>query len=163
MASWALWGQGLEPVPNPNLYLPRIAEPVAVTNARKDTRQDLMRGTETVLLVEDDEEVRRLGSEVLQSCGYTVVETGDPLEALTIGERRNGTIDLLVTDMVLPAMGGAELATRLETLSPGLRVLCMSGYADKLAVVAAHEPPRGFLLKPFTPYDLARKVREALT
>jgi CheY-like chemotaxis protein len=145
------------------VYLPRIMDPVAVTNAPKDTRHDLLRGTETVLLVEDDEDVRRLGSEVLQSCGYTVLETGDPLEALTIGERRNGAIDLLVTDMVLPAMGGAELATRLETLSPGLRVLCMSGYADQIAAVAANQPARAVLSKPFTPHDLAKKVREALT
>jgi len=115
------------------------------------------------LLVEDDEEVRRLGSEVLQVCGYTVVETGDPLEALTIGERRNGAIDLLVTDMVMPGMGGAELATRLEAMSPGLRVLCMSGYADQIAAVTADHPARACLPKPFTPHDLAKKVREALT
>jgi PAS domain S-box-containing protein len=145
------------------IYLPRIAEPVAVTNAPKETSQDLMRGTETVLLVEDDEEVRRLGSEVLQACGYTVVETGDPLEALTIGERRNGAIDLLVTDMVMPGMGGAELATRLEAMSPGLHVLCVSGYAEQIAAIAATQPARACLPKPFTPHDLAKKVREALT
>jgi PAS domain S-box-containing protein len=145
------------------ILLPRIAAPVAVTNTPKDTPQDLMQGTETVLLVEDDEEVRRLGSEVLQVCGYTVVETGDPLEALTIGERRNGAIDLLVTDMVMPGMGGAELASRLEAMSPGLRVLCMSGYADQIAAVTTDHPARACLPKPFTPHDLAKKVREALT
>jgi CheY-like chemotaxis protein len=122
-----------------------------------------MHGTEMVLLVEDDEEVRRLAAEVLQACGYRVVETGDPLEALTIGERRNGAIDLLVTDMVMPGMGGAELATRLEAMSPGLHVLCMSGYAEQIAVVTADHPARACLPKPFTPHDLAKKVREALT
>jgi PAS domain S-box-containing protein len=145
------------------IYLPRIAEPMAVTNAPKDTPQALMRGTETVLLVEDEEDVRKVGSEILQACGYTVLDTGDPLEALTIGERRNGAIDLLVTDMVMPGMGGEELATRLEAMSPGLHVLCVSGYADQIAVVTAGHPARACLRKPFTPYDLARKVREALT
>jgi len=88
------------------IYLPRIAEPVAVTSAPKEPSKDLMRGTETILLVEDEEEVRRLGCEILQSCGYTVVEAGNPLDALMIGERRNGAIDLLLTDMVMPGMGG---------------------------------------------------------
>jgi two-component system cell cycle sensor histidine kinase/response regulator CckA len=73
------------------------AEPVAVTSAPKETSKDLMQGTETILLVEDEEEVRRLGCEILQSCGYTVVEAGNPLDALMIGERRNGAIDLLLT------------------------------------------------------------------
>jgi two-component system cell cycle sensor histidine kinase/response regulator CckA len=145
------------------IYLPRIVEPVAVTNAPTDTPQDLMRGTETVLLVEDEEEVRQLGSEILAACGYTVLETGDPLEALVIGDRRSGAIDLLVTDMVMPGMGGAELAMRLEAMRPGLQVLCMSGYADQTAAVAANQPRRMFLPKPFTPRDLAQKVREALT
>jgi two-component system, cell cycle sensor histidine kinase and response regulator CckA len=137
--------------------------PSDCTNAPKDTPQDLLRGTETVLLVEDEEEVRRLGSEILQACGYTVLETADPLEALTIGERQNGDIDLLVTDMVMPGMEGSELAMRLEAMSPRLRVLCMSGYTDQIAAVAANQPARAFLPKPFTPRDLAKKVREALT
>jgi PAS domain S-box-containing protein len=145
------------------LYLPRITGPIAIANAPKESPKDLMQGTETILLVEDDDEVRRLGCEILQTCGYTVVETGNPLEALTIGERRNGAIDLLLTDMVMPGMDGLELAKHLEAARPELRVLCMSGYADKIAVVAAHQPPRTFLLKPFTPLDLATKVREALT
>jgi CheY-like chemotaxis protein len=144
------------------IYLPRIADPMAVTSPPKDTPEELTRGTETVLLVEDEEEVRKLASEILQACGYTVVDTGDPLEALNIGEQRNGAIDLLVTDMVMPAMGGGELATRLETMSPGLRVLCMSGYADQIAVVTASHPKRACLPKPFTPHDLAKKVREVL-
>jgi len=145
------------------IYLPRITEPINATEAPKAEPRDLLRGTETVLLVEDDEELRRLASEILKTCGYTVLETGDPLEALTIGERRNGAIDLLLTDMVMPAMSGSELAQRLGTMCPGLRVLCMSGYTDEmLAADVASEPARAFLRKPFTPHDLARKVREAL-
>jgi len=145
------------------IYLPRITEPINATEAPKRSPRDLMRGTETVLLVEDDEELRRLASEILKTCGYTVLETGDPLEALTIGERRNGAIDLLLTDMVMPAMPGSELAQRLGTMCPGLRVLYMSGYTDEMiAADVASEPARAFLRKPFTPHDLARKVREAL-
>jgi PAS domain S-box-containing protein len=143
------------------IYLPRLTDPVTVTDARTGP-QELMRGTETILLVEDEEDVRRLSSEILKTCGYTVLETGEPLEALVIGEQRNGTIDLLLTDMVMPGMRGSELAARLETTNPKLRVLCMSGYADAMIAAAANEPARPFLQKPFTPHDLASKVRQAL-
>jgi PAS domain S-box-containing protein len=143
------------------IYLPRITAPVPVTDAPTGP-QELMRGTETVLLVEDEEDVRRLSSEILKTCGYTVLETGDPLEALVIGEQRKGTIDLLLTDMVMPGMRGSELADRLEATNPKLHVLCMSGYADEMIAAAANEPARVFLPKPFAPDDLANKVRQAL-
>ena len=146
------------------IYLPQITEPVTATETPTVSPREPMRGTETVLLVEDDEEVRRLASEILKTRGYAVLETGDPLEALSIGERRNGAIDLLLTDMVMPAMPGSELAQRLATTYPGLRVLYMSGYTDEMiAPAAANAPARLLLRKPFTPDDLARKVREVLT
>jgi CheY-like chemotaxis protein len=144
------------------IYLPRIAELVSVTAAPTRTPEELMRGTETVLLVEDEADVRQLSSEILKTCGYTVLETGDPLEALMIGEQRNGAIDLLLTDMVMPGMGGSELAERLAATNPKLRVLRMSGYADEMVAAAASEPARLFLPKPFTPHDLAKTVRQAL-
>jgi signal transduction histidine kinase/HAMP domain-containing protein len=144
------------------IYLPRITEPVTVTVAPTGTPEELMRGTETVLLVEDEENVRQLSSEILKTCGYTVLETGDPLEALMIGEQRNGAIDLLLTDMVMPGMGGSELAERLAATNPKLRVLRMSGYADEMVAAASSEPGRLFLPKPFTPHDLAKTVRQAL-
>jgi CheY-like chemotaxis protein len=144
------------------IYLPRITEPVTVTAAATGTPQALMRGTETVLLVEDEEDVRQLSAEILKTCGYTVLETGDPLEALTIGEQRNGAIDLLLTDMVMPGMRGSELAERLAATNPKLRVLRMSGYAEEMIAAAASEPARLFLPKPFTPHDLAKTVRQAL-
>jgi two-component system, cell cycle sensor histidine kinase and response regulator CckA len=99
----------------------------------------------------------------LQRSGYTVVETGDPLDALTIAERTKGAIDLLVTDMVMPGMGGGELAKHLGTLRPELRVLYMSGYSDQIPAVVAQQPAPAFLPKPFTPHELTKKVREALT
>jgi CheY-like chemotaxis protein len=145
------------------IYLPQMTGAAATAEAPAGSPRDLMRGTETVLLVEDEEEVRQLAAEILKMCGYTVLETGDPLEALTIGERQTGPIDLLLTDMVMPAMRGSELAQRLGTMCPGIRVLYMSGYTDEMITAAsASEPARAFLHKPFTPHDLARKVHEVL-
>jgi PAS domain S-box-containing protein len=145
------------------IYLPQITGAVGTVEPPQESRHEMLRGTETVLLVEDDEEVRGLASEILKTCGYTVLETGDPLEALTIGDGRSSAIDLLLTDMVMPAMRGAELAQRLSAACPGMRVLYMSGYTDEMiAVAGAGEPARAFLQKPFAPHDLARKVREVL-
>jgi signal transduction histidine kinase/putative methionine-R-sulfoxide reductase with GAF domain len=146
------------------IYLPRIAAGAAIPDAAPPTPSGATRGTETVLLVEDEEEVRRLASEILKGCGYTVLETGDPLEALTLAERRSGAVDLLVTDMVMPAMGGSELAERLKITCRGMRVLYISGYTDELITQAGTSGSgRAFLHKPFTPHDLTRKVREVLT
>ena len=146
------------------IYLPRIAAGAVITDAAPPAPSGAMRGTETVLLVEDEEEVRRLASEILKGCGYTVLETGDPLEALTMAERRSGAVDLLVTDMVMPAMGGSELAERLTITCRGMRVLYISGYTDEMITQAGTSGSgRAFLHKPFTPHDLTRKVREVLT
>ena len=145
------------------IYLPQMTGAVAIAEVRTGPPRDLMRGTETVLLVEDEEAVRQLASEILKMCGYTVLETGDPLEALVIVERQTGPIDLLLTDMVMPAMRGSELAQRLDTMCPGMRVLYMSGYTDEITTAASvSEPARAFLHKPFTPHDLARRVHEVL-
>jgi len=146
------------------IYLPRIAAGAASPDAAPPAPSGATRGTETVLLVEDEEEVRRLASEILTGCGYTVLETGDPLEALTMAERRSGAVDLLVTDMVMPAMGGSELAERLKITCRGMRVLYISGYTDEMITPAGTSGSgRAFLHKPFTPHDLTRKVREVLT
>jgi len=146
------------------IYLPRIAAAAAITDAPPPSSPGATRGKETVLLVEDDEEVRRLASEILKGCGYTVLETGDPLEALTIAERLGGAVDLLVTDMVMPAIGGSELAERLKITCRGMRVLYISGYTDEMITQAgASGAGRAFLHKPFTPADLTKKVREVLT
>ena len=117
----------------------------------------------TILVVEDEEEVRRLAADVLKKCGYSVLETGDPLEALLIAERYARDIQLLITDMVMPAMGGTALAAEVIKSCPRVSLLYVSGYADQM--VAAHgmvDPPGAFLQKPFHPGDLARVVRETL-
>jgi len=143
------------------IYLPCIEEPAA--EEAPDTVTPLVRGSETLLLVEDEEEVRRLAADVLRKCGYTVLETGDPLEALLIAERHATDVHLLITDMVMPAMGGTALASEVMKSCPRLSLLYISGYADQM--VAAHgmvDPPGSFLQKPFRPGDLARVVRETL-
>jgi signal transduction histidine kinase/ActR/RegA family two-component response regulator len=145
------------------IYLPRVLNHVGPAGARAESQADLVGGSGTVLLVEDDEDLRRLTSEILQQSGYTVVEAADPLEALTVSDRPDLTIDLLLTDMVMPAMRGPELAARLAETRPGLTVLFMSGYTDEDGGSArASEPARAFLQKPFSPHDLTRAVREAL-
>lgn len=120
-------------------------------------------GRETILVVEDDEAVRELAREILEERGYTVLTAGHPRDALQISERRTAPIPLLVTDLVMPEMNGWELADRLTAAQPEMRVLYMSGYTvDGLAAHGALRPGTAWLPKPFTPDDLARKVREVL-
>jgi PAS domain S-box-containing protein len=120
-------------------------------------------GTETVLLAEDEEGVRALVLQVLRRSGYTVLEARDGEEALTLGKEHPGPIHLLLTDVVMPRLGGGRLASRLTRLRPETRVLFMSGFADSTLV--RHEVVSGdvdCLLKPFSAEILARKVRETL-
>jgi PAS domain S-box-containing protein len=144
------------------VYLPRVDAPVegpAVTAA--PTRP--VEGTETILVTEDNESVRRLVGTVLKGHGYTVLEAAEPAEALALAERHGGPVALLVTDVVMPGMSGRELARQLEAARPDLRVLYTSGYTDD--AVVSHgvlEAGVAFLQKPFTPADLLRKVRAAL-
>ena len=144
------------------VYLPLVSSPV--TSAPPSRSSDaLPRGSETVLLVEDDAGVRHLVCEVLKSQGYRVLDAADPEEALRLAETHEGTIDLLISDVVLPGESGPRMASRLRALRPGLAVLFVSGYTDEAVqrhgVLAASSL---FLQKPFTPADLAAKVREAL-
>ena len=143
------------------VYLPRTAL-AAETPEAQASAAALVGGQETILLVEDDEGVRKLASEVLNACGYTVLETGNPLEALVIGERHRGPIHLLLTDMVMPAMRGPALAVQMLARHPNLRVLYMSGYSDEMVGRRTVTPSGLFLPKPFTADTLARTVREAL-
>jgi CheY-like chemotaxis protein len=115
-------------------------------------------GAETVLLVEDVQSVRWLAHRSLQKSGYHVLEAGDGAEALAVAERHGGPIHLLVTDVVMPAMGGRELAERLTALRPGMRVLFVSGYTDDVVILNGCH----FLAKPFTQAALLRKIREVL-
>lgn len=121
------------------------------------------RSAATVLLVEDEEMVRAVARDTLQAQGYTVLEAMNGGAALLISERHQGTIDLLLTDVVMPYMSGPELAERLTAQRPAMRVLYMSGYTDDaLAPHGVLQPVTAFLAKPFTPDSLLRAVREAL-
>jgi CheY-like chemotaxis protein len=121
------------------------------------------RGTETILVVEDQDGIRELARDFLGSCGYTVLVSKDGAEALGIAERHKDPIDLLVTDVVMPKVNGRELAQRLTAMRPSVRVLYMSGYTER---AASHhdilEQDAICLEKPFSLRTLAVKVREAL-
>ena len=145
-----------------NLYFPKVEaalEPVGEEQARVM----LPRGTETILLVEDEPGVRALVSETLQAYGYAVLEARHGIEALVIGTQYAGSISLLMTDVVMPQMSGREVADRLVPLRPGMRVLYTSGYTDEAVVHHGVEnADQDFLPKPFSPEGLVRKVRDLL-
>lgn len=121
------------------------------------------RGTETILLVEDEQSLRELNQQLLEALGYTVLPAGNGVEALEVNDQHDGTIHLLLTDVVMPGMCGRELAERLAITRPETKVLYMSGYTD--SVIVQHgilENGIAFLQKPFTQEALARKLREIL-
>jgi CheY-like chemotaxis protein len=143
------------------VYLPRATEagPAGETGPNQPVA---LGGAETVLLVEDEPQVRKLIREVLRGRGYTVLEAGDGVEALRVAAGHAGPIHLLVTDVVMPRLSGRALAEHLMALRPALKVLYLSGHTDD--AVTAHGVREGvsFLQKPFTPDALAGRVREVL-
>jgi PAS domain S-box-containing protein len=144
------------------VYLPRVDRaPVAMkAEAAKVTAA---RGAETILLVEDDEMVRTLVRETMESSGYRVLEASDPMEARAVAGNYQNAIQLLITDVIMPKASGPELANELLRISPGLKVLYMSGYADRaLSKRGVRRKEVAFLPKPFTPAELIAKVREVL-
>ncbi|MEO7974211.1 MAG: response regulator, partial [Thermoanaerobaculia bacterium] len=120
-------------------------------------------GSETVLLVEDEEAIRSLMSEALGELGYQVLGSSDANAALALAATHAGKIDLLVTDVVLPGLSGPLLAERIAEILPGLKVLFISGYPEQiLGRGDSFEGTVGFLAKPFRPLELARKIRSML-
>jgi CheY-like chemotaxis protein len=144
------------------MYLPRVAA-AAVPIPEADEPATAPHGSEIVLLVEDERDLRALARDVLSAQGYMVFEAGGGGEALRIAREYEGEIRLLLTDVVMPQMGGPELAEILTAEVPTLRVLYMSGYPDVSSIrhrAAVRDAP--FLQKPFTCAGLVRKVREVL-
>jgi signal transduction histidine kinase len=144
------------------VYLPRLDEP-AQPAAPVRRSEWALSGTETVLVVEDDDAVRALTCRALETCGYRVLVAGDAEEALRIVGSHAGPIPLVISDVVMPGIGGRELAARLTSLRPESRVVFVSGYSeDAIAHQGVLAPGVHFLQKPFTLEGLARKVREVL-
>jgi two-component system, cell cycle sensor histidine kinase and response regulator CckA len=143
-----------------DIYVPAVQEPGEAAG-KPPSRFPTSRGTETVLLVDDDEEVRAMIGYVLRSAGYTVLEAGDGAEAVHIGRTHAGSLRLLLADLNAPRMSGEQLAEALTAVSPGLKILYISGASE--AVPALPEfGARAVLQKPFTPAALAREVRALL-
>jgi CheY-like chemotaxis protein len=143
------------------IYLPALDE--AAAEAGRPPAVPALGGKETVLVVEDQGEVRGYAVEALKSYGYRLIQAGSADEALLISEREPGSIHLLLTDVVMPNAGGRELADRLVKLRPGIKVLFMSGYTgDVIMHHGVLNEGMEFIQKPFSPEELARKVRAVL-
>lgn len=144
------------------IYLPRVDQPVDRLSLTPPA-SELPRGTETILLAEDEQDVREVAREFLESGGYKVIEARDGAEALRLMDKHKGRIDLLITDMVMPRMTGQELAARLKGSRPALRMLYMSGYSELAAGESLQPGPSVRLLaKPFSRNTLLRAVHELL-
>jgi two-component system, cell cycle sensor histidine kinase and response regulator CckA len=145
------------------IYFPRVEQPIVISTKPVET-SPLPRGTETLLLVEDEPSVRHLACSILESQGYKVLRANNGQDALHVAREHKGSpICLVVTDVIMPQMGGKVMAEWLKTTYPDLRILFTSGYTDD--AIAKHgvlETGVEFLSKPYTPATLARKVRKML-
>jgi CheY-like chemotaxis protein len=145
------------------IYLPRVEEELDTLHGRDETDSFPM-GSETVLLVEDDPLVRAMAKRLLKQQGYRVLEATNGEEALRVIQEQAGEeIHLLLTDVVMPQMGGKELADQLKILRPDIKVLYISGYTDNAIVhQGVLNPGTHFLQKPFSIKTLSHKVRDVL-
>jgi CheY-like chemotaxis protein len=146
------------------IYLPReISAKMTVTATRLAAVQTPPTGTETILVVEDEEAILNIAKRILREVGYTVLTAASPDDALMTCKAQQGKIHLLLTDVVMPQMGGRVLAETLMVACPGIKVLYMSGYTDDAIVHhGTLDPGTHFIAKPFSAADLVRKVREVL-
>jgi nitrogen-specific signal transduction histidine kinase/CheY-like chemotaxis protein len=144
------------------IYLPRVDEKIDLPKTAGASEQSHI-GTETILLVEDEEMVRNLSRDMLQSCGYQVIEAKDGTEALALCRQPEIKFDLLITDVVMPKLSGRQLAEELAALRPGAKVLYMSGYTDDEVLRQGLSKIGGnFIQKPFAYHAFIQKVRELL-
>jgi CheY-like chemotaxis protein len=144
------------------VYLPRVDVSHPSAGPREHDPEPI-RGSETILLVEDESAVRDLTRRCLEASGYRVLQAGSAEEALDAVSRHAGSLDLLLTDVIMPGASGPELSRRLLSDRPELRILYVSGYTDEtIASQRLLADGASFLQKPFTPEALARKVRDVL-
>jgi two-component system, cell cycle sensor histidine kinase and response regulator CckA len=145
-------------------FLPRVSSALAARPPERPAApEQTLAGTETILVVEDEEPVRNLTRRILTAKGYQVLEAASGSDAIELLAARTGAIDLLVSDVIMPGMGGRQLAERLLAQRPGLKVLFVSGYTDDDVIKQGIlDPGTPFLPKPFTPETLLRKIRDVL-
>jgi len=146
------------------IYFPRVDEPQDIVEVKEERLEEgLPHGDETILVVEDDEEVRKITGRILRMQGYRVLEASNGGDVFSVCDQHDGPIHLMVTDVVMPKMHGPELAKRVSSLYPEMKVIYMSGYVEKF--ISHHgilEKGMEYIQKPFTVNELARKVREVL-
>jgi CheY-like chemotaxis protein len=144
------------------IYLPRLEE-IAGTAAAKLSPEEIPGGTETILIAEDEGALRNIVSKILRGLGYTVLTAVDGGDALRVAAEHEGPIHLLLTDVIMPGIGGRELSDRVVQLRPALRVLYLSGYTDDSVIAqGARSNQIAFLQKPIASAELAKKVRGVL-
>jgi two-component system cell cycle sensor histidine kinase/response regulator CckA len=144
------------------IYLPRVDEPLQVERPAFDVAASFD-GTETILIAEDETSLRTLTRDALELCGYKVMAAANGVEALELSSRFPGNIDLLLTDVAMPEMGGRVLAEKLSQARPEVKVVFMSGYTGQpIGDPGPLAPGTAFLAKPFTREMLTRKIREVL-
>jgi CheY-like chemotaxis protein len=144
------------------IFLPAVAEAVDKGARPAGSLAKAPKGSEVILLVEDEDMVRALARRVLEASGYVVHEARNGREGLALCEAHEGPIDLLVSDVVMPELGGRELAEAAVKVRPGLKVMFMSGHTQDVVLKEGVQKGTAFLQKPFTPSGLAQKVRETL-
>ena len=143
------------------IRLPRIEAPAA--EDAQSAARPIARGTETILVVEDQDQLRKLAVRVLRKYGYEVLEAASPAEALSCSNHCRGEIHLVLTDIVMPEMSGIDLAGQLLEMRPALKIAFMSGYSEKLTAESHRlEAADAYLAKPFSPDTLAATVRAVL-
>jgi CheY-like chemotaxis protein len=143
------------------VYLPRVEQ--LAQPARREEEEVVRNGSETILLAEDSDPLRAMAREYLEGVGYKVLEAGSGKDALQRAKDFDGTIHLLLTDVVMPGMSGPELAEQLALRRPGIKVLFTSGYTDDaIARQGILDSKVAFIQKPYRPRALAKKIREVL-
>lgn len=147
------------------IHLPAVDEPIEAGRPFEKHVSDI-RGTETILLAEDEDDLREIAAEYLRNQGYTVLEAKDGIEALALADKSETPIHMLVTDVVMPKLGGWKLAERLAVARPEMKIIYLSGYSEYSVTAPADSRDvwrRSFMQKPFAMHALGKKIREALT
>jgi two-component system, cell cycle sensor histidine kinase and response regulator CckA len=144
------------------IYLPKAKEEIIERATASRVSDESLRGSETILLVEDQQQLRNLTRVFLQKLGYNVLDAGFPEEAIQMAQQFTGTIDLLLTDVVMPGMNGRELASQLQPFYANMRVLYVSGFANQTPEKDGPAANHAFMQKPFVLQELATRIRELL-